>query len=250
MSVLGWLLWWGVGNPEIATDDLETLLRKVGINLPAPRSIIPHDAFRRLTGDSSRTYTLRTGGDRVTLDLKPARSQQQLLVRHIVRTVKRGRVTIAADRVGDCVFYKPPKGEPKRARMRVTPHPGELPDREQIEQFCEDLKAEYGRALRFLDPQAVRRLVRNYLASVNALYIEGNYFLPKEEDAARLCGFLSQLDEGSYCHVVPVVNDAVRRALVSDALEAAISEGEAPDSLIATYAPLGVVPDYPRALAR
>lgn len=243
MEFIGQLVWWGVGSPTIDGHELQALLAAVGVSVPPPKPIVPADAFRRLTGDSKRSYTLGTG-EKVTLDLHPARSQQTMLVRHIVRTVKRGNVVVAADRVGDCAFYKPPKGQNERARMRVTPHPPEgAVDQRQIEAFCSELREEYRRALTFLDPQAIRRLVRQYLSTVHALYLDGPYFLPEDEDAERLCDLLERIGGGSTCHVVPVVDDQRRRAMVTTGLEAAAADGDLTPGLIEAYMPLGLVPE-------
>lgn len=249
MAYLGALVWWSVGSPNIDGRALPALLASVGIDVPPPRPIVPADAFRRLTGDSKRSYSINPG-ERITLDLQPAQSQKTMLVRHIVRTVKADKVTISADRVGECAFYKPPKGAPQRARIRITPYPSGAPDTEQIEQFCDELRQEYERALRYLDPQAIRRLVRQYLTNVNAIFLGGTYFVPDEDDAMRLCELLDALGGGSKCWTTPVVDDAERRAMVTAGIEAAASEGDAPDALLQAYLPLGLVPKHLEVLLR
>jgi hypothetical protein len=180
----------------------------------------------------------------VTLDLHKATAQDTMLARDIVRTVTQrdSKIKAAIDKVGDCAFYRPPRGQPQRARMRVTVFPEQLPDREQVEAFAAELRSEYERALNYLDPQGVRRLVRNYLASVHALYLGGPYFVPHAEHAERLVGLLVDLGGGSVCRVAPLLDEPRQREMLTEMLGVGLDDG-VNEAMLDAYKPLGVVPD-------
>lgn len=242
MDYLGQLVWWSIGTPSLRGGDVGPMLADLQIEIPPPKPIVPADAFRRLTGSSRHEYELEDGRQ-ITLDLHTAGSQRTMLVRHIVRTVRENGIVMRAERVGEAAFYRPPKGQPQRARMRVTVYPEKLPDREQVETFASELRAEYERALNYLDPQAMRRLVRQYLAFVSALYLNGPYFVPRPDDAERLLELLRRLGGGSQSLTVPVVNDEPRRQMITDGLTALFANGEGTATFIEPYVPLGVIPE-------
>jgi hypothetical protein len=187
-----------------------------------PAAPIPIDVFRRLS-TVSETYDLEDERT-VLLDLHTAKSQNTMLVRHIVRTVRTDGVVESATRVGEAAFYRPPKGKPERARMRVTVYPEGLEDAPQIEAFGDRLRVEYRRGLEALDPQAVRRLVRAYLSQVGAVYMNGPYFLTELADVERLEKLLDIVGGGSTAMTIPVVDDEPRRRLIAEA-RAAGEEG-------------------------
>lgn len=210
MEYLGYLTWWTVRNGEVTVDQAQRLMTELGIDVPPPKQILPIDAFRRLTGEARRTYDLEDG-QVCTLDLHKAVAQETMLVRHIVRTTKNAQgVTNDVKRVGDVAFYKPPRGKHSKARMRVTVHARDP----HVESFGDELRREYDRALNHLDPQAVRRLVRQFLTAKRALYIDGPYFLSAEEHAIQLRELIHRLGSG-VCHVLPVADTPAAREIVA-----------------------------------
>ena len=106
-----------------------------------------------------------------------------------------------------------------------------------------ELRWEYHRALNYLDPQAIRRLVRQYLTSASALYLNGPYFLPRPEDADRLSELLRRLGGGSQALTVPVVDDEPRRRMITDGLAGLFASGEGTATFIEPYVPLGLIPE-------
>lgn len=211
MDALGWLVWWRVGSVALTPKAAEVMMSELGLAaVKQPSHVAPIDAFRRLGGKSA-TYTLPDGHD-VSLDLYPAESQDTMLVRHIVRTVKRDGVNVQISRVGEVAFYKPPRGKPSKARVRVQV--GKTSD-PQVAPFAETLRKEYDRALTYLDDQAGRRLVRSYLASVSAVWLGGPYFIAKEDDADRLLLLFDRLGGTSWCHSVMLNDTPYHRAVVA-----------------------------------
>jgi hypothetical protein len=219
MDYLGYLVWWRVGSPQVRLTDAERMMVELGFDIPPPNPILPIDAFRRLTGEARNAYPLDDEGRTVTLELHNATSPHTMVIRHIVRTVKKDGVTESVGKVGDCAFYKPPRGQNHRARMRVTVFPEALPDVAQVNAFAGGLRSEYDRALNYLDPQATRRLVRQYLRSAGAVYLDGPYFLKQEAHAVGMERFFNWLGDGGRCHVVPVVDDPRVRQMLSAGTE-------------------------------
>lgn len=214
MKWLGYLTWWSVGSPSVSLTEVNAIIEELDMRAPSPNPVIPVDAFRRITSSAKKEYT-RPDGAHVTLDLQPKRSQNTMLVRAIVQTVRINGVSVQAGAVGECAFYKPPRGQSHRGRMRVTTTPSVDPE---VEEFAEQLRQEYKVALNVFDPQAVRRTVRQYLAVKQAVYLGGPYFLPRLEDAQKLALFLDRVGGGSQCNIVPVIDDEERRAMLQNAV--------------------------------
>jgi hypothetical protein len=225
LQFLGYMVWWRVGRPARQASEVAAAVNGLGVAMPS--TPIPVDVFRRLSS-VAESYELEDG-QTVVLDLHRATSQKTMLTRHIVRTVRKEGVVTAADRVGEAAFYRPPRGQHDRARMRVTVYPEQLPDRERIEAFAEDLREEYKRQLDALDPQAVRRMVRAYLTSVDAVYMNGPYFVPNHDDVERLKELLAVVGGGSTTMTIPVVDDEPRRQMIAEARADRIDQEEAAD---------------------
>lgn len=180
--------------------DLAGLVREKLPEVKPPAGILPVDAFRRMTGETDGhrvDYPLQDAGRYVVLRLEPTTSPQgTMLTRAILRTVfSEGNIRQRVGKVGDVVFYKPPRGEQHKARLRITltPEAKALPDAERLHRYVDVLRAEYDRAQHHINGQAIRRLVRSYLAKVDALHMDGPYFIERIEDAARLREFLSDI---------------------------------------------------------
>jgi hypothetical protein len=246
VQVLGQLIWWTIGTPTLPAEQVKALIAEVGMEVPPPNPIVPVDAFRRMTGAARMEYNLDEALI-VTLDLHKAKSQSTMLARHIVRTV-RDQDGIVKDikKVGDCAFYKPPRGQAERARIRVTVFPEGFEDRAQIEAFGESLRTGYNTALTHFDPQALRRVVRQYLTRVHALHLSGPYFMPSTPAAERLQEFVGHLGGGSNCWIAPLVDDLPRRVMLRETIEAAAVDGETSPALIDAYSELGLVTERAR----
>lgn len=218
MDTLGELVWWTVGEPTLPPSRLEALLAELRMGVAPPSRVQPADAFKRLASEARHEYAHTEDGFRVTLDLHPATGPDTMIVKHIVRTVSRDGVKTAVARVGECVFYRPERGKPKSARLRVSVTVDGLPDDKIIGAFANHLRSTYQDNLRHLDAQAYRRLVRRFLASVHALHLDGPYFVPNPVDAERLARLIDELGGGSRCTTMEVVNNESNRDTVARAL--------------------------------
>lgn len=237
---LGYLAWWRVADTSLDQDTATAIADKLGIK--APSRPAPVDVFRKLAGAK---FADREGDDVVELRLHPVESQRTMRVRHIVKHTSRasdkagGLIPVSHDRVGEAVFYKPPRARPSKARLRITLND---PNDEWLARYAEALRQEYNHHLVAFDVQAVRRLVRLYLASVQALYIDGVYFLREKEHVDNLMWLFSQLGGDCRCYETMLLDNHTTRAMLGDALERAVADGSKTD-LLEAYIPLGVVPD-------
>ncbi len=231
---LGYLVWWRVADTMLDQDTATAIADKLGI--PAPARPIPVDVFRRLAGTD---FARRVRHDTTRVELHPAKSQTTMLVRHIVTHTYRKGVPLAHERVGEAVFYKPPRKQPWKARMRVTM---DNPEDDWLAKYAEQLRVEYQRGLNAFDAQGVRRLVRAYLSRVHALLIDGVYFLREPEHVDNFTWLFEQLGGDCRCHAVTVDRGSELQPMLAAALERAVADGSKLD-LLEAYIPLGVVPD-------
>lgn len=229
--VLGYLTWTHVADSELTHAAVEHL-----DGLPVPGRPLPVDVFRRLTGvDGTSRYTV--DDFEVVLTAQTAQSpSSQMLVRHIVAEVCDGEgVTQNIHKVGDVAFYKPPKGQPSKARIRITPNgvPGWLSD--TLTAFTEALRRKYDEGIAGqLDDQAVRRIVRKHLTETAcALYIEGGlYFTLDTECIAPLEPLFDLLGPNSVLHSVPVPDTARDRELLRRMVDRSLARSVVVDGRI------------------
>lgn len=208
---LGTLCWWSVnGDPNISDHDLAGLVRETIPEVKPPATILPVDAFRRMTGGEATAHSYTIGAEPrdqlITLSLANVTAPQKtMLNRAILRAVASSDgVQQRVDKVGDLVFYKPPRGQHDKARVRVTLVPGitGLLDVDRIRAYGDTLRNEYRRAVKHVNGQAVRRIVRAYLTAIGAVPMDGPYFIEEVEDADRLREFLVRVGNCRCTHFV------------------------------------------------
>lgn len=231
-DLLGHLVWWNVGGVNVPLDGMESLLNRLGIT--PPKRPAPIDAFRRLTSDARYRYEL--DDHEVTLDCHNVESPDSILNRHIVRTLTtRDGVNVSIRRVGECSFNRK-----SNRRIRVVTQAQGLPDADRIEIFAQGLRDGWDVAVNVADAQAIRRLVRGYLTDHHALPLDGPYFMMHEGDVRRLQELLTELGGGCRCRWVPVIDDADRRDMISDAVEAGVESGGVTPELVQAYVEAGL----------
>jgi len=213
-ELMGHLVWWKVTNGvDMDFDQLTALLAGTGIDPPNHRPV-PIDVFRRVSG-LTRTYPLE-GDDTLELMLAKVESKvTSMMSRHMVATVRNGAGVVQVVRkVGDVAFYKPPRRQHSKARLRVIAGGG--PHAEHAQDFAQYVRAEYDRGVKgAVDSQAIRRLIRTHLATHGAVYLDGPYFIENEEQCAGLESLFSALGEGSFMHVVPLLDTPKQREFVT-----------------------------------
>lgn len=203
------VLWKVAESSELSHDTLAEIL--AGTDVPVPNRPLPIDAFRRLSS-AKKAYPLDQGTLEITLATVESKSDK-VLSRHLVGTVRNDAgVTQTIRKLGDVAFYKPPRGQHSKARMRIVTH---APYPHQAADFAAHLRSEYERAAKggALDAQSIRRLVRGYLTQRGAVYLDGPYFTPDPCEALR--GIFTTLGGSSFMHTVPLPDTAEQRAFVA-----------------------------------
>lgn len=210
---LGHLIWWSVsGQASITLDALDSVLADTGV--PVPSRPLPIDVFRRLTGEAKKTYPLEIHTLEITV-AKVESKTDSMLVRHMVGTVKSNAGVVQTVRkLGDVAFYKPPRGQQSKARMRVLPD-AEWPH--ETADFVAYLHAEYRRGVQgTVDAQGIRRVVRNYLANQGAIYLDGPYFITSDAPYEALRPLFGLLGKDSNVHVVPLPDTPEQQAWLAE----------------------------------
>lgn len=213
MNQLGHLMWWKVSDLTLDQDALYQAL--VDTKLGATHRPSPIDVFRRITREMKGTYPLE-GGD--TLEIAAVHvdaSSDKMLTRHLVGTVTNDRGVVQAIRkVGDATFYKPPRGQHSKARLRIVAM-GPFPREAEI--FASQMRTAYDEGVQgFVTGQAVRQLVRKYLAKQGAIYLGGPYFIERPEQAEALVPIFKALGERSFMHIVPLVDTPEQREFLEN----------------------------------
>lgn len=219
MSTLGTLIWWSVGGVDLTYDDLEQALAGSGVSRPARP--IPVDVFRRLMTTEHRV-TDEGGLDLTYAFHEVGSASAKMLTYHLVGTQRVDGVKVKVQRVGEIVFYKPPRGEHSKARIRIVP--GSFPDEwaETARDWIGWMRSTYHDGVAgALDGQAVRRIVRGYLASAGSVYVGGPYFHHSER-LGGLEALFERLGSDSFWHEVPVPDDEYQRTFLQRALETAL----------------------------
>lgn len=218
MEFLGYLAWWGVSDVRLTTTDAERMVAELRLDVAPPRPPAPIDVFRRLvTVEHTYPGFWRDGTEEcmVHLGLHTVESpSDSMMVKHIVMTKKVGNVTKYIDRVGEVAFYKPPRGQASRARIRTQVENGPTADPE-VTSYAKMLHDRYDLWLDSIDDQGARRLVRAFLKSVDARYLNGVYVLPGVGHAAQLEAMIGRLGGSSYCHTAPLVDNEIAREMLA-----------------------------------
>lgn len=212
---LGYVTWWTVGEPTITDGELREHVMELMPEVKPPAAILPQDAFRRMTGEAGvRRYTGSDDGIVRELSLQEVSAPKSMMSRAILLTLTKDGRRQSVDRVGDVVFYRPPRNEHHKARIRVTAVQGLAgSERQLFDLYANGVRAEYDRALHHLNGQAVRRIVRAYLAAIEAELLGGPYLVTSRADVERLHELLDRVGNAS-CRYVAVSDDDVNRHLL------------------------------------
>ena len=232
---IGFLFWYSLGEHTVTMSMLRQHMQEIGMDLTAaPKAILPIDVFRRLTGTRGQyaTYTLDDTKS-VRLGLRPARETNTLISRAVTRTILEDGKPVDRSQVGEFVFYRPPRGEPERSRVRLTFRDiANLPDKDKVERFGTALRDEYSNGKDHLDPQALRRVVRAYLTLRHALLIDKVYFIPDVDTVSHLHQLIDHVG-GSRAWSIPI-DDTSGTFLRAEFIDAA-KQGKVSPEMLALY---------------
>lgn len=234
--ILGQIAWWQVLGPTIKHPDLPPFCERHGLGDPPPAQKLA-DVFRRQTTARTKKEYELTSRISVKLDLHLNNSlaRNHIELRDVVRTVTRSakRTIQDMDKVGTLVHDK----RAGTVELGVEPMVLKLPDRQVIEAFIVGIRHAVLDGVDEVDGQGGRRLVRQFLTSVDALLLEGGpYFIPREADAERLMTVLAELG-GSTGFYTPLIDGERQRQVVTEAYR---KLGAVPERMAETYRTLGV----------
>ena len=221
--LLGWVSWYTVRDPQVTEPDLRTQIANLGLDLKiVPTPPRAGDAFKRACrySEQSKVPVLMTDNYANFLirqvDNAPAGVVRQLVIEVVDPNGKTLEylqpATLTLDRTQakpDIKIKKQNLGSPWDDMANVT-----------LDVFAANFRS----ALKYLDPQTLRRTVRRQLDLMNAIAVrrEGSvYFIPASQKTKT--EGLEQLLEGwnndSMFHTVPLVDTENQRKMVKAAFE-------------------------------
>lgn len=213
--MLGHLVWWRVVGASLNLATAE----EADLGLDLPSRPLPHDVYRRVTGNATMTFTLVE--DEATLSCAPVKSTSAKVIdRDIVLTsvTPSGKPWV----VGHATFYYPPRGKNSKARFRVSTTRKDIPE---LQQFASQLREDWVTGLGgLLDEQGIRRLARTHVLK-RGLYLDGPYFVRDEETVAplRLLFTLLEGEGDCFVHSTPMVDTPENRTFLSRGVERAVA---------------------------
>lgn len=233
-GVLGYLCWYTIAEVRITRDELERIWREIGLPeeaMPSPIRVV--DAFKRACADVERKRIAMDGGRRLNLLVRAVLTEEDLVIRHLVREVVdeqnrrlEYRPVVAFELVRDRQY-----GDLFR-RMPLVAEAELLPEEIEAAQECERLFQEYRE---HYTSRHIRGAVYDLLDLMDASPQRpsgGVYFLPyaHAETARRMQAMIRALgpftatDWQPTCWLLPVLDTDESRAMVEAGLAEYVRE--------------------------
>lgn len=237
-TLLGWVAWYGISDPQVEYEPLKQRFADLGLDeeaLPAP--LRPGDSFKRACRYAQDSKIPIPGTDRyANILIRKVSMQQDLLVWHIViETVDSENETLGYDEIADLRFHKdqgPPDADGKptgkleivRSKKSMSKGYKRISDR-AVTRF----KEEYEDAQKYIDSQTLRQTVRRQLDMMRAFLLRRNgsvYFLPRDQEpkAEALAHLLEWIGNGSGFHILPLIDTEKQREMIQGAFEDEVHE--------------------------
>lgn len=226
--LLGFICWYTIMDPQITRADLVKLYHQQDALDPdlIPNPPRPGDAFKRACRYSERT-NLPIGGSPNTANImiRSVRNTSTELDRHMVLEVvdPEGK-HLSYHTVAEFTFARG-TGELKT----VTRKTGDPDIDSIITSSITYFHDQVAKASKFLDPQVIRRMIREQLERMNAISVrrQGSvYFYPVAARAQgeALVALCKSFNSGSAFHALPLIDDEQQREMVKHAFEEEIHE--------------------------
>ncbi|MEV6341215.1 DUF6744 family protein [Nocardia vinacea] len=244
-ALLGYIVLYSVCVGEVTPQQVEQWFVELGLDRSLlPPSLRPIDAFEKITGPDGvqDSYSLadptavRQRGERrrraagqdgqiATLMVRPVRTDNTQLVRHVVREVRdQGQKALSYDsHLAEVIFHRE-GGSPGGGRLQVIADNaaiGALPAGEQtrIRDMLTELSDSYRWHCTYLGPDRLRAIVRKYIEQMGAVKVRqggGVYFVRAEHTKTlqALTQFVGRVGEGSHFVEIPLPNQAEMRDMV------------------------------------
>lgn len=247
-AVLGFIVMYSVCVGEVTPEQADAWFRELGLDRSLlPPQLRPIDAFEKVTGPSGvrvsysladptavrqpGEYRRRKAGEHgqvATLMVRPVRSDNTQLVRHVVREVRdEGQKALAYDsHIAEVIFHRE-GGSPGGGRLQVVADNtaiAALPDPEQtrIRETLGHLGDMYRWHCTYLGPDRLRAVVRRYVELMGAVKLRssgGVYFVRAEHTTTlrALTQFVGRVGEGSHFVEIPLPDQDATREMVVQA---------------------------------
>jgi hypothetical protein len=226
---IGSLLFYRVAGCNVTRPQLEAWFLDLGLDpqyIPDP--IDPVDAFSKATNNDNwrLSYPMGTQAQQLTANIliRPVKTDKQRVVKAIVREVVDGNAEkLNTATIGEAVFYKAPTNS-----MRLTLDPAALAAGEdsQLDPAISNLRARYAEFCQHYDPQAIRKMIRDYVTDLNAVLVNptgGLYFVHKTRDATldKLSELVKRIGGDCLFELIPLVNTPDKREMLLEASQTA-----------------------------
>lgn len=226
---LGSLVWYSISDHQpVEAAQLLAWADELGLELvsrPTPRTA---DAFKTSTSAAGGRWT-EAPGVVAELSFRQIRSTDDVVIRHLFKTVVDERQARSSqEKVAEVKFHRPTRTTTGRRQgseqitHRIAPGLDERTQQE-VQAVLDVVYAQYGERIAYLNEGTLRKSIRDLIdVAMMGLPLRrsGVYFvLPEHQPMlAQLAALVAKLGPGCSLHSVPLVDDAVQRRLLSDAL--------------------------------
>jgi hypothetical protein len=249
---IGSVLWYSVaGTVERGTDgkrntvpvrvhqdELVAWFQELGLDQDyLPPRIKKIDAFRNATSQVRREYACgdEGSGQYATLRIEEVKSDNEQVIRHVVKDVRDERkeqlsrthlATVKFIRGGRSSLGKRNSGDHVKT-MVLSRTRGE--DRDQVDELLVEFERRYEDLGVFLHSPALRGVIRDLLASLNAVAMKtsgGVYFVHKNRwaDLDKVQKLMHCIGQGCVMEQFPLVDQADSRRMLTDAFESEVED--------------------------
>lgn len=215
IDVLGFLVWYSIGEQQVEREQLENLLDDSGCDLKfLPKEIRPQDAFRRATKAIERKETLEEGGTISRFFVREVYNGKDAIQRNLVKEVVDGKGKRLAYSEKEALFFL--DKESGLISFSYTTQDGVRLGDEAMANFDVMISTHDGAALR-----AISRRMLLSMSPANLRNSGGVHFVPfqYEQELRSMIRFISSLERGEG-RMIHLVNSAEHLEMVrQDALK-------------------------------
>jgi hypothetical protein len=237
---IGLILWFTISGVHVKLDDITNKFDELELSTKyLPKRIQPIDAFRKATSEPKVEYAMPWVGPdiKARILIREVAKDGDQVVRHVMREmVDSSNRRLSYEKVGEAIYYRPSRGSTGPGRIRTAVMPDlEQSERDNIASLLGDVTSRYHEMMEYLDSQAVRAVLRNYLTDLNAISVKpsgGVYFVHKSRQATieMLRQLVVWLGGTSVLHTLPLVDSPDQRDMLAEAFVSGV-EGEVKDLL-------------------
>ena len=241
-TLLGWVAWYGISDPEVEYDALKNEFARLGLDegaLPAP--LRPGDTFKRACryAQESKIPIPNTDLYANVLIRKVAMDPDLLQWNMVVETVDSNGKKLDFDEVAELKFHK----DTNKLEIVRTDWSKQRGYTGISNRAVQRFRDEFTHAQTFIDSQTLRQTIRRQLDLMRAFLLRRNgsvYFVPKDqqEQAEALAELLEWVGHGSGFHILPLIDTQKQREMIQGAFEDEVHEsaqkmlGDLQDSLV------------------